>query len=261
MMLRSMCAVVASCAVVCHADVVHYNGLFQWQRMPGCYSGEPPVEWSYFDITRAANQQSTGPTSTSFTFNSCQAGVTSCSFALRQMQGIEFSQLQRDITPTTFTFCNQQRQANLVRVVPAGTSIGPTSVPGTQWSTSADHGFGYVGFSNLLQLPGYIGVRVLIAGQYHYGWVRLESWGLQGYYNISEWAYESTPNTPILAGSTTTPCPCDLDLSGAVTSQDFFDFLECFFGGCVIDFNHDGLENSADFFDFVTCFLTLPGAC
>lgn len=49
-------------------------------------------------------------------------------------------------------------------------------------------------------------------------------------------------------------CPADWNGSGAVTSQDFFDFVASFFAGAG-DFNHDGLYNSQDFFDFVAAFF------
>jgi hypothetical protein len=54
-----------------------------------------------------------------------------------------------------------------------------------------------------------------------------------------------------------TACPCDLDSSGFVNSQDFFDFLLAFFSGNA-DFNGSGATNSQDFFDFLVCFF---GTC
>jgi hypothetical protein len=52
-------------------------------------------------------------------------------------------------------------------------------------------------------------------------------------------------------------CPCDLDGSGDVNSQDFFDFLAGFFAGDE-DFNRSGGTDSQDFFDFLGCFF---GSC
>jgi hypothetical protein len=49
-------------------------------------------------------------------------------------------------------------------------------------------------------------------------------------------------------------CPCDVNGSGDLNSQDFFDFIGAFFGGNA-DFNGSGETNSQDFFDFLACFF------
>jgi hypothetical protein len=60
-------------------------------------------------------------------------------------------------------------------------------------------------------------------------------------------------------------CPCDFNHSGSVNSQDFFDFLNCFFSAtplaCGADFNNSGSVNSQDFFDFLNCFFNHPPGC
>ncbi len=53
------------------------------------------------------------------------------------------------------------------------------------------------------------------------------------------------------------PCPVDFNHDGLVNSQDFFDFLNAFFGGLpTADFNNNGVTNSQDFFDFLNAFFT-----
>lgn len=49
-------------------------------------------------------------------------------------------------------------------------------------------------------------------------------------------------------------CPCDVDGSGSVNSQDFFDFVVGFFSGDA-DFDGSGETTSQDFFDFLICFF------
>lgn len=51
-------------------------------------------------------------------------------------------------------------------------------------------------------------------------------------------------------------CPADINCSGAVNSQDFFDFLAAFFASApVADFNNDGATNTLDVFDFLAAFF------
>ncbi len=49
-------------------------------------------------------------------------------------------------------------------------------------------------------------------------------------------------------------CPADWNNSGAVDSQDFFDYLNSFFESNA-DFNNDGVTDSQDFFDFMNAFF------
>jgi hypothetical protein len=61
-----------------------------------------------------------------------------------------------------------------------------------------------------------------------------------------------------IAATRPLPCPGDFNHDGSTNSQDFFDFLACFFDArhCGdADFNHDGIANSQDFFDFLSVFF------
>jgi len=48
----------------------------------------------------------------------------------------------------------------------------------------------------------YLGLRFKIAGQWHYGWARLDVDATATSFTIKDYAYESTPNKKILAGQT-----------------------------------------------------------
>jgi len=66
-----------------------------------------------------------------------------------------------------------------------------------------------------------------------------------------------------LGTACTPPCPCNFNNDASLNSQDFFDFIACFFTpGCPqADYNHDNNVNSQDFFDFLSCFFAPPVGC
>jgi hypothetical protein len=81
-------------------------------------------------------------------------------------------------------------------------------------------------------------------------------------------AYDATRGVTVLFGGTrgsinngetwelSVICQADFNHSGAVNSQDFFDFLNAFFAlDPSADFNHSGSVDSQDFFDFLTAFF------
>lgn len=63
------------------------------------------------------------------------------------------------------------------------------------------------------------------------------------------------------AGATVTVlCTGDYNRDGVVSTQDFFEFLLCFFeAGCDADFDGDGAVSSQDFFDFMSAFFAPCG--
>jgi hypothetical protein len=76
---------------------------------------------------------------------------------------------------------------------------------------------------------------------------------------------DGTPGT-VLGQFRQRGCPCDFNADGVLNSQDYFDFLTCFFGGgCPAgqdaDYNNDTLVNSQDYFDFLVCFFAPPASC
>jgi hypothetical protein len=80
--------------------------------------------------------------------------------------------------------------------------------------------------------------------------------GIRGCPGVQHWPIRCIVTNS--CGSTTsdiatlTICPADFNCDGALTSQDFFDFLSAFFAQTpTADFNHDGAVNSQDFFDFL----------
>ena len=99
---------------------------------------------------------------------------------------------------------------------PAGHTFGPDTLPGEIWGNpglqllSSGYGDGWSGFSG--EPPEcFIGLRLYIGGQPHYGWIRLlvptrqppQSALTPGtvFPVVADWGYETRPNTPIRAGA------------------------------------------------------------
>ena len=60
----------------------------------------------------------------------------------------------------------------------------------------------------------YAGIQLEIEGQLHYGWMHIKN-QFSNIGEISDWAYENNPNTPILAGSIPEPSSIALFAVGA----------------------------------------------
>ncbi|MEM6363625.1 MAG: PEP-CTERM sorting domain-containing protein [Planctomycetota bacterium] len=101
--------------------------------------------------------------------------------------------------------------------LPAGSVIGPNTpftnfafaynlaIPGPyKWSPGDD---------------GFVGLELSVSGQTHYGWAGLNLGSSIGSYTLTSFAYETNPDTPIIAGAgavTAVPEPSSLALTGAV---------------------------------------------
>jgi hypothetical protein len=93
---------------------------------------------------------------------------------------------------------------NTLYSLPAGTSIGP----GSPFVGPNGGSNGYFGF---LSGPGLAGFKFVTASSMHYGWVRLATSPTN--FTVVDWAFESVPNAPILAGATAaTPEPSTMAL-------------------------------------------------
>lgn len=54
------------------------------------------------------------------------------------------------------------------------------------------------------QTDAFAGMRLDVAGSLYYGWIHIENFG-GNWGQISDWAYETSPSTPILAGAVPEP--------------------------------------------------------
>lgn len=111
----------------------------------------------------------------------------------------------------------------LVIQLKAGDSIGTAPPAPTVWSStnslfSSCMVQGCIGLWVGPERQGYFGVQFDIDGATHYGWVYLDNTfaGLGGG-DIIEWAYESTPDTGIIAGVIPEPSTIFLLLAGVAT--------------------------------------------
>ncbi len=142
----------------------------------------------------------------------------------------------------TFAACGLST-ADLVMSVHDGTTPCPTPVE----IGCDDDGCGPIGGPSTVAFTAAAGQSFLL---------RVATW------NLTDGAAASF-SLARAGGDCPIACPCDFNHSGAVNSQDFFDFLNCFFtpGCAAADFNGSGSVNSQDFFDFLNCFFNPPPGC
>jgi hypothetical protein len=88
-----------------------------------------------------------------------------------------------------------------------GNVIGPRQPFSGQFMCSSDSGQGTIGrWLNVNN--GYLGLRFVVKGKTHYGWARLTVKVFGGALikaTVTGYAYETTPNKPIIAGKTKGP--------------------------------------------------------
>jgi len=110
----------------------------------------------------------------------------------------------------------QGKQASTAAAVPAGKQIGPQDKFAPGGAYLQFESFDFTATRNSGTWEGieyaYVGLKFLIDGQVHYGWARIKFPspasivlgypGSMKYGTISGYAYESTPDKPIVAGQT-----------------------------------------------------------
>jgi hypothetical protein len=100
-----------------------------------------------------------------------------------------------------------------IYALPAGTQISSSLNPALVWfdrnSTAGSLGY-FQGNTD-----AYAGIRLETGGNYHYGWLHIQNLAFNAG-QISDWAFESNPNTPIFAGAVPEPSTWSLFCGGFV---------------------------------------------
>jgi hypothetical protein len=103
---------------------------------------------------------------------------------------------------------------------PISSSLDPVFV---WWGANENGPPGIVSSSNIGDIgyfqgntDAYAGIRLDVAGSLYYGWIHIQNltanWG-----QISDWAFQTSPNTPILAGAVPEPSPTALLAVGVLS--------------------------------------------
>lgn len=87
----------------------------------------------------------------------------------------------------------------------------------------------------------YLGVKFAIGANTHYGWVRMTIPGNSESITVKDFAYNATPNTPILAGAT-----------GVGIESNLINEVTVFSNGSMININRAELENATYIVNDVT---------
>lgn len=144
-----------------------------------------------------------------------QDGVADYQFTVGTLAGLPSPGFPSTSTPylETFAFNRNDYLMNSegrIMLKQTGVMFGPQTVPGESWghrdfeqqSIAYATGNTWPGFSGLPP-EAFLGVRFLSDGVAYYGWIRFVApdTNAAGIFPwISDWAYETRPNTPIVAG-------------------------------------------------------------
>jgi hypothetical protein len=101
----------------------------------------------------------------------------------------------------------------------SGDLIGPalgfiSNATNVGWLASMYSSITYAPFANAGDK--FLGVKFLSGGNLHYGWIRLNCTVAPVTYTLKDYAYEATPNTPIIAGDGV-PCATPPDIVSATS--------------------------------------------
>ncbi|MBI1178901.1 PEP-CTERM sorting domain-containing protein [bacterium] len=113
-----------------------------------------------------------------------------------------------------------------------GFSIGPILEDPLQWTASQQGMFDWIGATLHIRntsgssgywnpppgslLIAYVGTEFMLADGAHYGWIRVQVAGIGNGGIIKDWAYNSIPGQPILAGQVPEPSTWALITAGSV---------------------------------------------
>jgi hypothetical protein len=167
----------------------------------------------------ALNHQNQGPVFTTLDLNN--DGVPDFTFAMSSTAHFSsigyttrFKLYMKVVPGQTGNEVVQGSLAPTASAVPAGVTIGPKEkfVPGGYMVHQVYSRSGHINQSSGTWQKvefAYVGLKFLINGQVHYGWARVKFPYPYGYKypSIYGYSYESTPNTPIVAGQTSGTAP------------------------------------------------------
>jgi hypothetical protein len=164
-------------------------------------NGDLTPDFSFVTLDTAFGGTNTSYFPIPVTYNVNYAGAQMNNFPGNQWAG------ENVITGTGTSASSSFGLAN----IPQGSSIGP----GNSWDSSStlvglniNVSIPLLGYSTNIQsgpmigTTGFIGLKFSVGGNTHYGWARVEVTPNGEILSIKDYAYDGTPNTPIVAGET-----------------------------------------------------------